>query len=66
MPAKANRPLWKDIKRWDHACARDERDNVPFVFSVGSVSFGALFGRRHPGTDANSGFPRRAFFNVAA
>jgi hypothetical protein len=66
MPAKTNRPLWRDNKRWDHACDRDERDTVSFVCPVGSVSFGALFDRRRPGTDPNSGFPRCAFFNFAA
>jgi hypothetical protein len=66
MTAIANRPLWKDNKRWDHGCDQDERDTVPFVFPVGSVSFGALFDRRRPGTDAISGFPLRASFNFAA
>ena len=46
MPAKSNRPLCRDNKRWDHACDQDERDTV----SVGSVSSGALFDRRRPGT----------------
>jgi hypothetical protein len=46
MTAKAKHPLGRDDNQWDHACDQDERDTVPFVFPVGSVSFGALFGRR--------------------
>lgn len=66
MPAKAKRPLWRDNKGWNPACDRDEHDTVPFVCPVGSVSFGALFDCHRPGTDANSLFPRCAFFNFAA
>ena len=64
MTAIAKRSLSRDIKRWAHACAKDERDSMPFVCPLGSVSSGALFDRPRPG--AIFSFPFRASFNFAA
>jgi hypothetical protein len=53
-------------KRWDDTCGKDKREIVPFVFSAGIVSSGALFGRCLPGTDTHSSFPSRAAHYLGA
>jgi hypothetical protein len=46
----STKKAWREDAQWDYYCDKDKRDQLLFVFRAPSIPFGALFGRRVPGT----------------
>jgi hypothetical protein len=46
----STKKAWREDAQWDFYCNKDKRDQLLFVFRAPIIPFGALFGRRVPGT----------------